>query len=249
MRNLILPVLHMSTLIPFIHNYCDRWCERCYMTARCAVYESLDELTPEQKDIHNKAFWDHLSNQLQESISLLHTWAREHGVEDRGTPSDKEHEIERALERELHQLHPIVHLSLQYADQVSAWLKIHADELLSTHAVTPPSGRTEVKDCIEIVQWYEIFIHVKLMRAISGLHEKKQSKNKPHGFLDAEGSAKIALIAIERSMQAWHRLLNYIPGQEEDILNFLLQLKKISVLTEELFPDARNFVRPGFDEG
>ena len=32
-----------------IHNYCDRWCERCQFTSRCAVY-AIEQADPDIDD-------------------------------------------------------------------------------------------------------------------------------------------------------------------------------------------------------
>jgi hypothetical protein len=45
-----------------IHNYCDRWCERCIYTSKCAVFESTSKLSSEQLDMDNNEFWDNLSS-------------------------------------------------------------------------------------------------------------------------------------------------------------------------------------------
>ncbi|MDB5210640.1 MAG: hypothetical protein JWQ30_1467, partial [Sediminibacterium sp.] len=38
-----------------IHNYCDRWCERCTFTNRCSIYEDPGDVSPEERDLNNKA--------------------------------------------------------------------------------------------------------------------------------------------------------------------------------------------------
>ena len=45
-----------------IHNYCDRWCERCPLTARCRLFamEAEFESAAESHDPENAAFWDAL---------------------------------------------------------------------------------------------------------------------------------------------------------------------------------------------
>ena len=65
---------------------------------------------------------------------------------------------------------------------------------------------------------------------------------------DADGSAKVALIGIDRSLAAWAALRSHFPDQEDAILDFLLRLARIRRQAEKLFPNARAFVRPGFDE-
>ena len=70
-----------------------------------------------------------------------------------------------------------------------------------------------------------------------------------HGFpKDSDGSAKIALIAIDRSIEAWIKLLQLLPDHEDAIIPLLAALQKIKKSGEAEFPDARKFVRPGFDE-
>ena len=32
-----------NNFIPGIFNYCDRWCERCPLTARCSVYAMVED--------------------------------------------------------------------------------------------------------------------------------------------------------------------------------------------------------------
>lgn len=64
---------------------------------------------------------------------------------------------------------------------------------------------------------------------------------------DANGSAKVALIGIERSMAAWAGLLPHFPDQEHTILNLLATLQRLRRQVETAFPNARVFLRPGFD--
>ena len=64
-----------------IFNYCDRWCERCYFTSRCRVFEQAGQLTPEAMDISKKKFWDTLSKNLSEAKELLHQAGEKHGFD------------------------------------------------------------------------------------------------------------------------------------------------------------------------
>ena len=65
---------------------------------------------------------------------------------------------------------------------------------------------------------------------------------------DSDGSAKIALIAIDRSMAAWTHMHKYLPSHQAQILAMLAQLDRLKKRAETIFPEARNFIRPGFDE-
>jgi hypothetical protein len=65
---------------------------------------------------------------------------------------------------------------------------------------------------------------------------------------DADGSAKIALIAIDRSIGAWAILHREFPDREDETLKILAELQRLRNFLECEFPEARAFIRPGFDE-
>jgi len=65
---------------------------------------------------------------------------------------------------------------------------------------------------------------------------------------DADGSVKVALIGMDRSIGAWGRLQEYFSEKTNSILDILLHLDRLRRRTEELFPQAKSFKRPGFDE-
>src|ERR1700682_4266044 len=68
-----------------IYNYCDRWCERCPLTARCLVYasENADDASadPEVHDINNAKFWNRLESIFQETHEMILEWAEEAGID------------------------------------------------------------------------------------------------------------------------------------------------------------------------
>ena len=100
-------------------------------------------------------------------------------------------------------------------------------------------------DAIEIIQWYCFFIPVKLSRALLDYDADAQDTEMAY---DNNGSAKIALIAVDRSIQAISVLIAKLEKEQDELLNLLSTLFKIKKLTEKTFPNARSFVRPGFDE-
>ena len=64
---------------------------------------------------------------------------------------------------------------------------------------------------------------------------------------DSNGSAKIALVAIDRSIAAWGVLYAQLPDLEDSILDILSHLERLRKALERAKPQARQFVRPGFD--
>src|SRR5258708_12642408 len=67
-----------------IYNYCDRWCERCPLTARCLVYasEQADDVSsdPEVHDINSAKFWSRLESIFQEAHEMIREMAEEAGL-------------------------------------------------------------------------------------------------------------------------------------------------------------------------
>lgn len=64
---------------------------------------------------------------------------------------------------------------------------------------------------------------------------------------EADGSVKVALIGIDRSIIAWGILRDCFPEKTDDLLSILLHLDRLRRQCEKEFPNARTFVRPGFD--
>ncbi|MBP6003964.1 MAG: hypothetical protein KA746_11065 [Pyrinomonadaceae bacterium] len=104
-------------------------------------------------------------------------------------------------------------------------------------------------EMLEILDWYVFFIAAKVHRGyhgIANLDGTEEIEELLDSQSDANGSIKVGLIAIERSILAWTYLLstdniNVVRPQIE-------RLEKIRSLIETKFPTARDFVRPGFDE-
>jgi hypothetical protein len=65
---------------------------------------------------------------------------------------------------------------------------------------------------------------------------------------DSDGSVKVALIAIDRSISAWKLMCDLRPENADSIHGLLFQLAKLRSGAEREFPNARDFIRPGFDE-
>ena len=244
-----------------IYNYCDRWCERCTFTSRCAVYEDESDLPPAQRDLKNKAFWDRLGQNFIKAKDLLQKAAEHYGVDLEAAREEIE-ENQRRKERIKHESrqHPLSELSFEYSGIAREWLKTQPGMLdrldtlkteLTLGVESHESAKKEtstIKDSLAVVQWYLAFIHVKLMRALMGKLSNNNEDDDDDSHRDSDGSAKIAIIAIERSMHAWSALFDILPDKEDDFLRILSMLEKIKTMTLKEFPRAQAFIRPGFDE-
>jgi hypothetical protein len=238
-----------SNYIAGIYNYCDRWCERCAFTARCLNYKMSEEKfsDPESKDIDNAAFWEKLSETFQETLSLLREMAEEQGIDLDSIDIDSEEDRRHIFEEDT-VVHMILHLSKNYMDTVDEWFDNDIDQLAdSENEAISENDTSMLKDSVEVIRWYQHQIYVKLGRALSSAQD--ETFEEENGFpKDSDGSAKVALIGIDRSISAWGKVLEYFPWQKEKLVEIIAFLKRLCQMVEAEFPDARAFVRPGFDE-
>jgi hypothetical protein len=255
-RDLQKPV-HNPDFIPGIYNYCDRWCERCAFTARCRQYAMEQEQRRQgaKGSADHQAFWKNLEASLAQTRDLIADLAKEQGV-DLDTPARGKLPHRQQKKSGNAGRHPIVKAAQEYSILVDDWFKENEaslrdkeEEIFAQATLGVGGVREEIAsltDVVEILRWYQHQIHAKLMRAFSAAFEGEADANPPK---DSDGSAKVALIAMDRSIAAWLRLRDFFPARADSILTLLVQLDRLRRASEREFPDARRFVRPGFDSG
>lgn len=238
-------------LISGIYNYCDRWCERCPLSSRCLLYatEQEDEdNSPESRDIQNEAFWRKLSSIFQETREMITEWAAEAGVE-LGEVKEED-ELELRKKRRQVDNHSLARAGKKYANAASDWFRefdqlLEVSDLAATDADIEEAER--LVDAREIIHWYQYQIAVKTMRALSSRTDELEEEDDEFPK-DSDGSAKVALLGIDRSIAAWRLMQLCVPERADSIVPLILQLERLRHRTERQFPSARDFIRPGFDE-
>lgn len=251
-RRTLTELANNPDLISGIYNYCDRWCERCPLTSRCLVYatEQEDGDSPESRDIRNEAFWKKLGSIFQETRDMIAEWAKEAGI-DLVEPAAKD-EAQFRRKRQLVDNHPLTKCGKKYANAASDWFRefdktIEVSDLRDTESDIERTER--LGDAREVIQWYQYQIAVKTIRALSGRREELEEDREMSEFpKDSDGSAKVALMGIDRSIAAWRLMQLSLPERAGSIVPLILQLERLRHRLEMNFPEARNFIRPGFDE-
>ena len=241
-------------LISGIYNYCDRWCERCPLSSRCLLYateQEDDDNSPESRDIQNEAFWKKLSSIFQETREMIIEWAQEAGVDL--DEIKEEDELQLRQRRRRADNHSLAKAGKKYANTASDWFRefdqlIEVSDLAVTDADIDEAER--LVDAREIIHWYQYQIAVKTIRALSSrIEEREFEADEEDEFpRDSDGSAKVALLGIDRSIAAWRLMQMSVPEHSDSIVPLILQLERLRQRTERQFPNAREFVRPGFDE-
>ncbi len=235
------------TFIPDIYNYCDRWCDRCPFTSRCMTFalsqEQFGDL--EAVDIRNQHFWRKLSEAFRLTRELLEQTLKLYGLQltedDLNVAKQQEQRKQRRIEAE-----QCAQAAKQYIALTDNWFD--SARHLFEERQQASDDMTDIQEMLDILQWYKHQIYVKIMRALSGKYDRDilpMLDEKPKDF---DGSAKVALIGVDRSIAAWMALREFFFEQKDDIIDLLVHLDRLRKAIEQTFPNARAFIRPGFDE-
>jgi hypothetical protein len=198
---------------------------------------------PETRDIRNEAFWRKLSEILKETLELLRETGEKWGIElktlDPVSDTERMRENDEAVEN-----HVIFRAAKSYSNMVEDWFR--GRETLFFETAGAAREGLSLDEAIEVIRWYQYSIAAKVMRAIRGKMEEEEERCDEFAS-DSDGSAKIALIAIDRSIGAWAVIPHYNHLYAEGVLEIISFLDRLRQAVEETFPRARSFIRPGFD--
>ena len=237
-----------SQFIPHLEQYCDRWCERCQLTARCANFaersvQRAGSLPPPR----DAEVWQELQSALETALKVLqrarasaspgarHRWAEQAGDDGLGQPLD-----------------PVTAAARTYARLVIAWLDAERDWLRDKrlairrqlHASADPAAVVTAAealcDALDVIAWDHALIPAVLRKAVA-------MRGAGHRDLSPQGFAKLALVSIDRSIAAWLHVRGTRPGQPETVIPLLAQLDRLRRIVEAEFRGARGFSRPGLD--
>lgn len=244
-----------ENFISGIYNYCDRWCEKCPFSSQCRNFQSQPAEGEHSHDFEAEYFLDSLQESLHEAVQLLEQAAEERGLDWNEIQEAAENFEEEELEFTPSQLDLKEH-SQQYYQQASLWLNTNEylisqkeEEIQRKNDLGIPVEKEvdELNEALNSIYHYLYFIHTKIGRALDGLHDELMKEEYPIQN-DANGTAKVTLIAIQKSIEAWEIIRQQIPDVEDDILDVLVLLSRLKSGIKKEFPQAESFVRPGFDE-
>ena len=217
-----------------IYNYCDSWCERCDYTRWCRVFadsaEAEARLDPNLKAVlEAPPLPDEIppppSREMRELIEAMNAAAA-------GVSVEKLKPVRPELER---RDHPLAARAMSYCLAVHTWLE-------ANHASRP----TDPASPINVISWYSTCVPAKIRRALHGLAWLEADELKD--VRDHDGSAKVALIGLARSHAAWLQLVESRVAGPAEADPFIADLVWLTDELERMFPRARAFVRPVFDE-
>jgi len=221
--------------------------------------DAEDNNDPSARDLNNRAIWERLHAIFRQTAAMLNKLASEMGVDL--TPLDRESLLE-SLSYKIDEAdnHELIRESHQYTQMADEWFESEysifehkEDELNSLLGIGIDETKIHceahsIRDAVEVIRWYQHQIYVKLKRALT--HSCFFNKEQEDVIFESDsfGSAKVALIGIDRSIGEWGKLHEYFPERTDSILDILVHVDRLRRRVEQLFPQARNFKRPGFDD-
>jgi hypothetical protein len=227
--------------IDFISVYCDRWCERCAYTSRCSAF-ACQVAT---------AMCGDFEQGLELALGVPHpvdgepdpvpAWLEElQNIEM--TPEERS-ELDRreAARDDRIKAAPLTMMATRHMRLAHGWLTAHRDRV---SAAADPI----IAEALAIVAHDCFLVGAKLRRALDGRDRSRHGED-PHEEPvqnDWNGSAKVALISLERSEGAWRVIAQATRDPvAERLMHVVRDLRRA---VDEEFPNAMPFVRPGFDE-
>ena len=216
-----------------IFNYCDRWCEACAFTSRCRLFADQARIEAAM-DPNLKAIVD-APLLPQEEPPPPPRWMQEL-IDEMNEVASRPltDEEQRAAEPTIRPEHQAIQArAMAYMMAIHAWLKRGGEQ------------HCDPRDPIAVIGWYATLNSGKVYRALIGLADDDGDREFPP---DHEGSAKVAIIGVERSIDAWRALAATGAITEDQARPFMTELGWMQRRLDEVFPMARAFVRPGLDE-
>lgn len=241
-----------------IYNYCDRWCKRCEFTSKCMHYAlSEDHFSdPDSKNFTNKVFWQKITELFKVTLEMLNDLIEQEDIDMNSFDSKKALlELDKRKEEAKNSECSID--ANKYIDIVNKWfseseeLFTQNDDILNLNTEFEikkdfyVKNVSELKEHLETLQWYQYQIYIKINRAVEEKLTNPEEINDYQSSFD--GSAKVALLGIDQSLRSWEYLMYKFPEKEDEVLSILIYLSKLRKKIESEFPNARSFIRPGFD--
>ena len=227
--------------IDFISSYCDRWCERCAFTARCPVY-AVEVATAMCGDLREgMALAVGSPHPAGAEPTERRPWIDELVNVEVSAAEKAEYDRQERIRRTRLDAAQLSKRAWAYTMLSHRWLDHHSERLRA-------SRDPVLVEALDVAAHDSALISAKLHRALDG---RDRHTHDPEGDDDPlqndwNGSAKVALLSLERSEIAWRAIAQ--PTSDPVVVLLADAARDLHRLTLEEFPRAMSFVRPGFDE-
>ena len=202
-----------------ISSFCDRWCARCPLTSRCELFVT-------HNCDRNSTTMDSRATLLTQ-VEIMRAAAERRGGE---FPIHPGSQLPADLEPSPPGPCPEV------MNRAPALRKKAQQARLSANA--------SVRLASETIEHFTLFVPVKMLLCLGTVSREGAGPKQS----DANGWGKAALLGLDRMKAAWQVLVDTRHYTKSDVAPFLSEIARMQRNLERAVPDARAFVRPGFDE-
>lgn len=228
----------MSHYISSLHDYCDRWCDRCPLKQKCAYIQGKLNMSENEESIKMLA-WESKQYGLEMDERAKEIMAPQQIADvEEGLEADEvvlaATEFKNVMQPLLEDFPYWTHMAMDHARETASGMR-KATEVLQEVRL--------IDRCRDTLCWDFIFIGAKVRRAVAGKLLNQKDSNIQS---DSNGSAKVAMISIKRSLEALKTIFSIKPDEDRFLIPLSI-LSKIDNLMKQKFPAAGLFVRPGFD--
>ena len=224
--------------IAHISTYCDRWCERCAYTMRCAVFA-----------------WDASTAMCGDRCEGLRLALGSGIYEDDEAPSPET--VGFASGPSPQEIRQIVHSNGATEEQVGAtpiicsafdywtrserWFKCRRDQLRV-------GADADLIEALAIASHDGLHVYTALRSAVrcNAFHGERDESGSHPIQNHWNGSAKVALIMLSRSESAWRTIAG--ATNDADAAALMATVSRLRAQATLKFPSAMEYIRPGFDE-
>jgi hypothetical protein len=236
---------HDPRLVPGIYNYCDGRCARCPFTDRCLTFRDSHRDAADERESDGGSTTPPLTEMigvsLQRTVDALIEAGRRLGIDlTASSPDERTTTAALAAAFDAYYEDPLVVGAREYG--TLAWRIAKALGPIVALREDP-----DVADAVATIEWFAVLIGSKLYRAVAGRAVGWSRDDDPQA--DHDGSAKVALLGIRESIDAWRVLMDRGKATANGVpARAVSMLEELEVTTRARFPRAMTFVRPGFDE-
>ena len=218
-----------------IYNYCSRWCERCPKTAQCLVFARQEHERALAEGRESADPFDELGPPTPEGEAFMRELleAQKDMTEgDLAAFERDEARIDRLIAED-----PLGPLSKRAAHALFDWWRAASER---------PATDPLLAEARDVIGHYGIMLYPKIHRALHGYYRVRLDEDEDDLLDDANGTAKVMLLAIEALLPAVEAVALADPRNRNLRLG-LANLPVLRALLLERFPKAMAYRREGWE--
>jgi len=249
--------MQSNDLIPGIFNYCDRWCERCFYSNKCLVFQKESEqkikhiLKDEDPD-DPTIFAQDIADNFREAFETLNKMME--GMDDKIDLDEDVDYIDDTEEiqetnTEMYDLHA---KSNEFFKECSIFIKKIESQLAEKNNEFRHENKEQklLVEVVAVLSWYSPQILVKCKRANFSLKEMNlavEEEMRGYATEDLNVTLKIAYLGIQKCLHVLRDLYNHMNELSDEIITLMVIGNDTEKELLRLFPEVPNYKRPYFD--